>query len=588
MCSTLSLAGCGGKDNNIDISMAKFTDEGISGIEFYAGSKTEYDNRDKDTPLEDVLKFKGNLYSSWEDDGHKFKTVELEKNEWVGVVVINFNQGYEIGDIKLEVNNKELEFVSVSSSYYTILDEVITDDIQLKVKGKPQVSTFSPTVNLQDYETCQSGQVCQDLRFKVGVGEMGGESITYKPFEYNSKTEFTATEFKEAMENTSFTFFEMVKVTAYFTEKAKFFPNYNDITNFIDVSNLMVSDDWEVSWIFQHSDNGGEIPAATLDYSVFSNIDSEIMSNISLSCKAFISFPNTHVDKNYVTRFEDGSYKFIVDNVEKDKLTLAELNSCKNLKIKLEVTQLMATLMKDDTVTVRVGDIDDDWGNEELWNGKTFQKNELVLSDEQVPGKPGYYYLTLDLGNLKTNKNQNSYLDICLKLNVDSIHLEDLDNLLTNEIEGLNKVEFVFDDSSTYGGHRLNPFKNNVNQLDIVSEGENGERSMGCYYLDNTDLEVEIDDITFPQSYCNNLKLTITKADNTVEEVMLNYVPSDINSTGVWEKDASDTHNLVTVEYVERNDPEFDGSSMINKVTIKKDFGTITKIETTLVDWKEL
>ncbi|HBD06015.1 MAG TPA: hypothetical protein DCY93_01205 [Firmicutes bacterium] len=589
LCTTLSLASCGGgKSNDIDVSMAKFTDEGIGGIEFYAGSKTEYDNRDKDAPLENILKSKGNLYSSWEE-GNEFKTVELEKDEWIGVVSIYCNQGYEIGDLKLEVNNKELEFVSIdgmfNSNYFTIIDEAITDDIQLKIKGKSQVSTFRPTVNLQDYETCQSGQVCQDLRFKVGVGTIGGESITYKPFEYKSKTEFTAPEFKEAMENTSFSFFEMVKVTAYFKDKAKFFPNYNDITNFIDASNLMVSDDWELSWYFQHSDNGGVRPEVTLAYSVFSNIDAEKMSNISLSCKSFVSFSNTHVDENYVTRFEDGSYKFIVDNVEKDKLTLAELNSCKNLKIKLEVTQLMATIMKDDTVKVSVGDIDDDWGNEELWNGKTFQKNELVLSNEQVPGKPGYYYLTLDLGNLKTSKNQNSYLDICIHVDVERDNF-DVNEILANEIEGLNKVEFVFDDSSSYGGHRLSPFRNNVNQLDIVGNGESGSRSMGCYYLDNTDLEVEIDDIAFTQNHCNKLKLTITKADSTVEEIMLNYVPSDLNSTGVWEKDPSDTHSLVTVEYVERNSPDF-GTSMINKLTIKKDFGTVTKIETTLVDWTE-
>lgn len=222
------LAACGG-NGKIKLSTAKFTDNGIASINIAGipnGTSTteDYDN---DKP---ITRQSGCIY--YHDGGEDY-VAEWDKGKWDACVQVQIHFGYKIGTLKIEVGEKEYDltkpdmfdkailkgfygFDAGEQDYYAYIGEPISSDTQIKLKGSTEVTTFTLQMSLANYDDYKDKQECQALRFTALVGEwtpFNSEPTNLVPFEYNSKTEFTATEFIEAMTNTQFSYYEKVKVS---------------------------------------------------------------------------------------------------------------------------------------------------------------------------------------------------------------------------------------------------------------------------------------------------------------------------------------------------------------------------------------
>lgn len=219
------LAACGGS-NKIKLSTAKFTDNGIdqiniAGIPNGTSTSEDYDGV--------ITRQSGCIY--YHDGGDDY-VAEWDKGKWDACVEVRINNYYTVNTLKIEIGGKEYDltvpdafdkvilknfygFEAFDGSYYAYLEEPISSDTVIKLKGSTEIKTYPINIALENYDDYKDMQECQALRFTMWVGEraMGElEPTNYQPFEHNSKTEFTVTELIDAIESKQYTYYEVVKV----------------------------------------------------------------------------------------------------------------------------------------------------------------------------------------------------------------------------------------------------------------------------------------------------------------------------------------------------------------------------------------
>lgn len=284
ICCAFGFAACGGATK---LSVAKFEDEGIAYVSLYAASYDEYEKHKDDNNF-NGFNSRGSCFEKYEvPEGafngelkvvNKYKPIKLGSGKWYGVVTVSLDTGYDLNDLKLEINGEEKEFLHFEglgvfgNNPFVEIGE-FSGDMQIKLKGSTKLQTYKPAITLKDYEANKDRQDAKDLRFKAEIGAFplyGGGSVSYDtPIEYNSKTEFTATELKEALESKEFTYSQFVKVTAYFENKTKFFADVRDVQAFFNAGDSFVNlftdnANKEVTWEFGYNLYGRSI---TLEYS---------------------------------------------------------------------------------------------------------------------------------------------------------------------------------------------------------------------------------------------------------------------------------------------------------------------------------
>ncbi|MCH5148610.1 MAG: hypothetical protein J1G05_04510 [Clostridiales bacterium] len=532
--SGICLTACGGNDpKKINVTMEQYSGDGISNVTLFAASKADFENADGDTDF-GVFSNRGNIYSY----GYT-QTVDLRQGEYLAIVAMNLAESHVMlaggftgqaeSDVQLEINGVVSNFYSTGIfsgsdmyipfagyQYWTFVgndffrmseDDVMytfSGDITVKLVGNATIKTYAPKVTLKNYD--ENNTKYNDLVFNI----YKNESL----LEYNGKTELSTLELKAAfekeVEDKNATYYDKYKVVAYFENHAKFIPNYGSFAG----SRSNLNDDLEIE--FYEMDyfyaNGQEI---VLDFTAFDDVTVEELSMIPFE-KWY--WENSHF-AIYDSMYEDGNYQFIVDGkAPQDTLTLLEYREANNLKVKTVVSELVAFILKDSSMTLVSGNMPG-WSDNNYY---TLTADDIEIGAE-VADKPGYRYVTIDFGDYKCYRF-NDYNKLTFRAHYGVSEGEGMyayHPYNFNSLKQLQKVEFVNEGTENNGSEYftewdgLKSATDNMNQIPYLGDNYSDQWSDqdGCYYFGG---EVELylgrgGGPTGSSNDVNTLELTISR-----------------------------------------------------------------------------
>lgn len=504
LCCAFGLAACGdGGESKIHVSLEEYSGDGISNIALFAASKADFENADGDTDF-GVFSNRGNIY------GYGNTTVDLRQGEYLAIVAMNLKESHVMlaggftgqaeSDVQLEINGVVSNFYSTGIfdgsdmyipfagyQYWTFVgndffrmseDDVMytfSGDITVKLLGNATVKTYAPKVTLKGYD--ENNTKYNDLVFNI----YKNESL----LEYNGKTDLSALEleaaFEKEVEDSNATYYDRYKVVAYFENHAKFIPG-----KFIAPSGSSIGDlneDLEIEFYeMNYFIEGWQ--KIELDFTAFDDVTVEELSMIPFE-KWYSE--NSHF-AIYDSMYEDGNYQFIVDGkAPQDTLTLAEYYVANNLKVKTVVSELVALILKDSSMTLISG-------NSNMSNYyRTFTVDDIEIGAE-VADKPGYRYVTIDFGDYKCYRG-NDYNKLTFRAHYGVSEGEGMYAYYPYNFNSLKqklqKVEFATEtiyEAGLWGvteWEDLKSAKDSGNQIPYLGNEPSDEWSDqdGCYYI---------------------------------------------------------------------------------------------------------
>lgn len=561
--SGIFLTACDGNNesNKIKVTMEQYSGDGISSVALYAVSKADFEKAD-DTKGFSLFTNRGNLYG-WGNSSEspkEAKTVSLNEGEYVAVVAMSIEESHSMlapltgnSDIKLEINGVVSNFYSTSIfngtdvfvpftgyQYWTFVGvdffkmseedaEVFTfsGDITVKLVGNATIKTYEPKITLKNYDA--NNTKYNDLVFNL----YKNDSLY--------KSEISALELKAACEEEKATYYDVYKLEFYFADHAKFFPNYKSIDDFTN-NRGSKNENLEIEFYelrYQYKDDHEIV----LDFSVFDDITVEDLS--------MISFEKWYWENSsfaiYDSMYADGNYQFIVDGkAPQNTLTLAEYRAANNVKVKTIVSELVALILKDSSMTLASGNTQ--------FADSYLTADDIQLGDP-VADKPGYRYVTIDFGDYKSYRGENyntlyfrAYYGVSQGEGMYAMYPYNFNSLK----QQLQKVEFANEticDLEGYGyvdWDGLKSARDNRNQIAYLGDEPADEFDYyapqdGCYYFGG---EVELflgrgGSYSGYDSTVNTLELTISREgedDITITLTRDNYTDQNwtLNGTYDW------------------------------------------------------
>ena len=533
LCCAFGLAACDdGSEAKIHVRLEEYSGDGISNVTLFAASKADFENADGDTDF-GVFSNRGNIY------GYGNTTVDLRQGEYLAIVAMNLKESHVMlaggftgqaeSDVQLEINGVVSNFYSTGIfsgsdmyipfagyQYWTFVgidffrmseeDEMYTfsGDITVKLLGNATIKTYAPKVTLKGYD--ENNTKYNDLVFNIYKNE--------NLLEYNGKTDLSALELKAAfekeVEDKNATYYDRYKVVAYFENHAKFIPNYGSFAG----SRSNLNDDLEIEFYemdYFYAD-GQEIE---LDFTAFDDVTVEELSIIPFKNGDPLGGNSSYVI--YDSMYEDGNYQFIVDGkAPQNTLTLVEYRAANNLKVKTVVSELVALILKDSSMTLVSGD-----SNMSNYY-RTFTADDIEIGAE-VADKPGYRYVTIDFGDYKCYRGNDynkltfrAYYEVSQGEGMSAMHPYNFNSLK----QQLQKVEFVTEtiyEAGLWGvteWEDLKSAKDSGNQIPYLGNEPSDEWSDqdGCYYIGD-ELQLFLGHGGGPGGgeYVNTMELTISR-----------------------------------------------------------------------------
>lgn len=581
LCCAFGLAACGdgGSESKIHVSLEEYSGDGISNIALFAASKADFENADGDTDF-GVFSNRGDIYGyGYTSDGKVAKTVDLRQGEYLAIVAMNLDQSHVMlaggltglaeSDVQLEINGVVSNFYSTSIfsgsdmyipfagyQYWTFVgndffrmseDDVMytfSGDITVKLLGNATVKTYAPKVTFKGGVYDENNTKYNDLVFNI----YKNESL----LEYNGKTDLSALELKAAfekeVEDRNATYFDKYKVVAYFENHAKFIPSYGHSDSFAG-SRSNLNEDLEIEFyeMDYFIEDWQEI---VLDFTAFDDVTVEELS--------MIPFEKWYWENSsyaiYDSMYEDGNYQFIVDGkAPQDTLTLAEYYAANNVKVKTVVSELVAFILKDSSMTFVSGNMPG-WSDNNYY---TLTADDIEIGAE-VSDKPGYRYVTIDFGDYKCYRC-NDYNKLTFRAHYEVSQGEGMYAMYPYNFNSLKqqlqKVEFVtetIDEANSWSVEEwedLKSAKDSGNQIPYLGNEPSDEWSDqdGCYYIGD-ELQLFLGHGGGPGGgeYVNTMELTISREGEA--DIIITLTRGD---SGWYEWTLNGTYDGITCEYDE-------------------------------------
>ncbi|MBR3890445.1 MAG: hypothetical protein IKJ30_00050 [Bacilli bacterium] len=373
---TIAACSCG---NKVKIEFAGYNDEGLAYLQVYVATPDEEGNVS-------YPNYVGGFNFNGKNSNHK-----VEKGSFVVLGLNMTSTDYLINDFKLLKDGEAVAPIPKAYLENGLFDEdyiymvgLVEDTTKITFEGHAKMKQYNLHVEVNDFDTYKNDDRTKDLRYQLMVN---GSLL-----QYDSQTEFTGENVREAFASRVFMITDEVTMRVYYKNKDKLISS-DILDDFITATYLANG-----TGIAGNTDDYvGEVNISydmhyvSVNYDVFEDVDMSELTDIELQ--------NAREGGLYDYMFEEGNYTYILtidgSEVERSQLTYGDLYKSSNLKIKFKTTKLVREVIMDEYTMVSPFPISH--GDEE--NAEIVEKNKITY--EPITGE-NYEYLTIDFGNYKS------------------------------------------------------------------------------------------------------------------------------------------------------------------------------------------